>query len=60
MDKLKIGIVCYPSIGGSGIVATQLGQALCQLRYEVHFLSHDYPQRLGTGSRRDPDDAWLC
>lgn len=47
MDKLKIGIVCYPSIGGSGIVATQLGQALCQLRYEVHFLSHDYPQRLG-------------
>ncbi len=47
MEKLKIGIVCYPSIGGSGIVASQLGQALCQLRYEVHFLSHDYPQRLG-------------
>ena len=46
-DKLKIGIVCYPTIGGSGIVATQLGQALCLLRYEVHFISHDYPQRLG-------------
>jgi glucose-6-phosphate isomerase len=45
MDKIKIGIVCYPGIGGSGIIATQLGQALCQLRYEVHFLSHDYPQR---------------
>ncbi len=45
--KLRIGIVCYPSIGGSGIVATQLGQALCERKYEVHYISHDMPQRLG-------------
>jgi len=46
-DKLSIGIVCYPTIGGSGIVATQLGQALCEQKYEVHYIAHDMPLRLG-------------
>lgn len=46
-EPLRIGIVCYPTIGGSGVVATQLGQSLCEKRYEVHYISHDLPQRLG-------------
>lgn len=46
-DRLRIGIVCYPTIGGSGIVATQLGQALCEQKYKIHYISHDMPQRLG-------------
>ncbi len=43
---MRIGIVCYPSIGGSGIVATELGKSLCQLGHEIHFISYDIPQRL--------------
>ena len=50
--KLRIGIICYPTIGGSGIVATTLGNALCELKYEVHFISHDLPQRLGSLKNR--------
>ena len=41
--KLKIGIVCYPSIGGSGIVATNLGIELARLGHQVHFISYDEP-----------------
>jgi N-acetyl-alpha-D-glucosaminyl L-malate synthase BshA len=44
---LRVGIICYPTIGGSGIVATSLGRALCERRYSVHFISHDLPQSLG-------------
>jgi len=43
---MKIGIVCYPSIGGSGIVATQLGKSLLARGHEIHFFSYDIPQRL--------------
>lgn len=43
---LKIGIVCYPSVGGSGIVASQLGDELAKLGHEVHFISYDPPFRL--------------
>jgi len=46
MDKLKIGIVCYPSVGGSGIVATNLGNELAKLGNHVHFISYDEPFRL--------------
>ncbi len=42
-QKLKIGIVCYPSVGGSGIVATQLGQELAHLGHQVHFISYEEP-----------------
>jgi N-acetyl-alpha-D-glucosaminyl L-malate synthase BshA len=43
---LTIGIVCYPSIGGSGIVATNLGERLAQSGHEVHFISYEKPFRL--------------
>lgn len=43
---LRIGIVCYPSVGGSGIVASQLGNELASLGHQVHFISYDPPFRL--------------
>lgn len=43
---MRIGIVCYPSIGGSGIVATELGKSFCQRGHDIHFISYDIPQRL--------------
>jgi len=47
MNKhLKIGIVCYPTYGGSGVVATELGIALADKGHEVHFISYDQPFRL--------------
>jgi len=46
---LKIGIVCYPTIGGSGIVATELGFLLADTGHEVHFISYERPVRLTTG-----------
>ena len=46
INKLKIGIVCYPTYGGSGVVATELGIALSQKGHEVHFISYDQPFRL--------------
>jgi N-acetyl-alpha-D-glucosaminyl L-malate synthase BshA len=45
-DTLKIGITCYPSLGGSGIVATELGRALARRGHEVHFISYGVPFRL--------------
>src|SRR4051794_39448063 len=48
-DKLKIGITCYPTYGGSGIVATELGLELAMRGHEVHFISYANPIRL------DPD-----
>ncbi len=45
-QKLKIGIVCYPSVGGSGIVATNLGLELAKLGHEIHFISYEPPFRL--------------
>ena len=44
--KLKIGIVCYPTYGGSGVVATELGIAFAEKGHEVHFISYDQPFRL--------------
>ena len=43
---LKIEIVCYPTYGGSGVVATELGIALADKGHEVHFISYDQPFRL--------------
>ena len=43
---MKIGIICYPTYGGSGIVATELGMALANKGYEVHFISSALPARL--------------
>ncbi|MEP6823132.1 MAG: N-acetyl-alpha-D-glucosaminyl L-malate synthase BshA, partial [Chthoniobacterales bacterium] len=43
---LKIGITCYPLIGGSGILATALGSELARRGHEVHFFSFSKPVRL--------------
>lgn len=43
---MKIGIVCYPTYGGSGIVATELGLSLAARGHEVHFISYSSPMRL--------------
>ena len=51
-DPLKIGIVCYPLVGGSGILATALGAALAQRGHEVHFFSYAKPVRLDLGAPR--------
>jgi N-acetyl-alpha-D-glucosaminyl L-malate synthase BshA len=45
-SSLKIGIVCYPSLGGSGVVATELGKSLARLGSEVHFITTSHPARL--------------
>ena len=43
---MKIGITCYPTYGGSGAVATELGIALAARGHEVHFISYEHPFRL--------------
>lgn len=43
---MKIGIVCYPSYGGSGVVATELAEALAERGHEVHIISYERPFRL--------------
>jgi UDP:flavonoid glycosyltransferase YjiC (YdhE family) len=44
--RLKIGISCYPSIGGSGVIATTLGKQLALRGHEVHFIAYERPFRL--------------
>ena len=43
---LKIGIVCYPTYGGSGVIATELGKSLADKGHEVHFITYSRPERL--------------
>ena len=43
---MKIGIVCYPTFGGSGVVATELGMALADKGHEIHFITYNQPVRL--------------
>lgn len=43
---MKIGIVCYPTFGGSGVVATELGKALAKEGHQVHFITYSQPTRL--------------
>ncbi len=43
---MRIGIVCYPTFGGSGVVATELGMALAEKGHVVHFVTYDRPVRL--------------
>ncbi len=44
--KMKIGIVCYPTYGGSGVIATELGKSLAQKGHKVHFITYEQPTRL--------------
>jgi len=43
---MKIGIVCYPTFGGSGVVATELGKALAAHGHQIHFITYSQPARL--------------
>jgi L-malate glycosyltransferase len=49
---LKIGITCYPSVGGSGILASALGEELAKRGHEAHFISYERPFRLPADSPR--------
>jgi N-acetyl-alpha-D-glucosaminyl L-malate synthase BshA len=49
---MRIGITCYPSVGGSGILATALGEALAGRGHEVHFISYERPFRLPANAAR--------
>ncbi|MFC7442099.1 N-acetyl-alpha-D-glucosaminyl L-malate synthase BshA [Laceyella putida] len=44
---MRIGITCYPSHGGSGVVATELGKLLAEKGHDIHFITYDMPFRLG-------------
>lgn len=46
MRQMNIGIVCYPTFGGSGVVATELGKALAKEGHKVHFITYSQPSRL--------------
>lgn len=43
---MKVGIVCYPTYGGSGVVATELGKSLAKKGHEIHFITYSQPTRL--------------
>ena len=43
---MRIGIVCYPTFGGSGVLATELGKALAEKNHQVHFITYQQPVRL--------------
>jgi N-acetyl-alpha-D-glucosaminyl L-malate synthase BshA len=43
---MKIGVTCYPTYGGSGVVATELGKAMAQRGHQIHFISYSLPFRL--------------
>lgn len=43
---MRIGIVCYPTFGGSGVLATELGKALANKNHQVHFITYQQPVRL--------------
>jgi L-malate glycosyltransferase len=49
---MKIGITCYPTYGGSGVVATELGLELAARGHEIHFISYAVPVRLARGNER--------
>ncbi len=46
VSTMKIGIICYPTYGGSGVVATELGKALASVGHQVHFITYTQPPRL--------------
>jgi len=47
IGRMKIGVVCYPTYGGSGVVATELGLGLARKGHEIHFITYRPPVRLG-------------
>ncbi|MHC4953222.1 MAG: N-acetyl-alpha-D-glucosaminyl L-malate synthase BshA [Planctomycetota bacterium] len=55
---MKIAIACYPTYGGSGVMATELGIALADRGHEVHFLSYEPPHRLGASPHTRPNVSY--
>src|SRR5215467_12257630 len=51
-ETLRIGITCYPSVGGSGVLATALGEELAARGHDVHFISYERPFRLPSDAPR--------
>ena len=51
-DSLRIGITCYPSVGGSGVLATALGEDLAVRGHDVHFIAYERPFRLPSDAPR--------
>ena len=51
-DTLRIGITCYPSVGGSGVLATSLGEELAARGHDVHFIAYERPFRLPADAPR--------
>src|SRR5204863_4154035 len=52
MDALRVGITCYPSVGGSGVLATALGEDLAARGHDVHFITYERPFRLPSDGPR--------
>src|SRR5580698_7292686 len=50
--KFKIGITCYPTVGGSGAIAAALGENLAARGHEIHFISYERPFRLSAAAKR--------
>jgi N-acetyl-alpha-D-glucosaminyl L-malate synthase BshA len=46
ITSMRIGIVCYPTFGGSGVIATELGKALAKNGHQIHFITYSQPTRL--------------
>ncbi len=55
---MKIGIVCYPTYGGSGVMATELGKALADRGHQIHFISYALPMRLTATSGTCSTTKW--
>src|SRR3954452_24147397 len=51
-QSLRIGITCYPTVGGSGVLASALGEELARRGHEVHFISYERPFRLPADAPR--------
>jgi N-acetyl-alpha-D-glucosaminyl L-malate synthase BshA len=51
-DTLRVGITCYPSVGGSGVLATSLGEELAARGHDVHFIAYERPFRLPADAPR--------
>src|SRR4026208_2485282 len=51
-DTLRVGITCYPSVGGSGVLATALGEELAARGHDVHFIAYERPSRLPSDAPR--------
>jgi L-malate glycosyltransferase len=51
-DALRVGITCYPSVGGSGVLATALGEHLAARGHDVHFIAYERPFRLPSDGPR--------